>query len=435
MSIVPVKKPIKSTIKDKDEVLQQQVSDILKTVQNKGDSGLYYYCEKFDKFTDKNLKLSEKQIRSAYDSLDDGIYESIKQAAKNIEQFAQIQRESIVPKVIEIAPGITLGHNILPISSSASYVPGGRYPLPSSALMSIIPARVAGVNRIVACSPPDSSIGTINPATVVAMDVAGTNEIYCMGGTHAIGALAYGTESIAPVDIIVGPGNQWVTEAKRQVSGFVGIDFLAGPSEVLIIADNTANPQFIAADLLAQSEHDPQARGILIATDRGLIEDTIRYLEEFLQKLSTEPIARKAWNENGMIYLVDHLSEAVELSNKIAPEHLELHISNPDTIIPELNNYGSLFIGSWCAEVFGDYISGTNHILPTMRASRYTGGVWVGTFLKVVSYQSITKEGAQELAPIASKLAELEGLYAHKLAADIRIKKLTQHERKTCRQL
>ncbi len=420
MSIKQIKRPTSEANFINDSGLREKVSTILSEIQNKGDTALFNFCEKFDGFKGESLKVSTKQIESAYESLDTEIIQAIKIAARRIEQFAQVQKEAILPREVELSPGITLGHHILPVSSSASYVPGGRYPLPSSALMSIIPARVAGVKRIVACSPPDRSIESINPATLVAMDIAGAHEIYCMGGAHAIGALAFGSESIAPADIIVGPGNQWVTEAKRQVSGDVGIDFIAGPSEVLIIADSTANPKFIAADLLAQSEHDTQARGILISTDEKLIHSVLGYLEEFLEQLPTAPVARKAWEDNGEIYLVDYLEEAVNLSDEIAPEHLELHISNPDAIVPKLNNYGSLFIGNWAAEVLGDYVSGTNHILPTMRAARYTGGVWVGTFLKVVSYQKITQQGAQELSPVASKLAELEGLYAHKLAADLR---------------
>jgi histidinol dehydrogenase len=419
LSITPIKKPIKTAFED-DSKLREKVSSILAEIEKQGDKALFNFCYKFDGFKGESLKISAKQIESAYESLDAEIIQAIKKAAKRIEQFAQVQKGSILPQQIELSPGITLGHHVIPISSSASYVPGGRYPLPSSALMSIIPARVAGVKRIAACSPPDRSIGTVHPATLVAMDIAGAHEIYSMGGAHAIGAFAFGTESIASVDIIVGPGNQWVTEAKRQVSGDVGIDFIAGPSEVLIIADSTANPKFIAADLLAQSEHDPQARGILISTDENLIQSVLDHLEEYLEQLPTASVARKSWEDNGVIYLIDYLKEAVNLSNKIAPEHLELHISNPDTIVPQLNNYGSLFIGNWAAEVLGDYVSGTNHILPTMRAARYTGGVWVGTFLKVVSYQKITQEGARELAPMASKLAELEGLYAHKLAADLR---------------
>jgi histidinol dehydrogenase len=420
MSIKLIKKPNRTIEYVDDSKLREGVSAILSEIHNKGDAALLNFCEKYDGFKGESLEITKNQIDSAYKKLHPEVIKAIKNAARRIEQFSLIQKEAILPCEVELSPGVTLGHHILPVSTSASYVPGGRYPLPSSALMSIIPARVAGVKKIVACSPPDRSIDSINPATLVAMDIAGAHEIYCMGGAHAIGALAFGTQSIAPADIIVGPGNQWVTEAKRQVSGDVGIDFIAGPSEVLVIADDTANPKFIAADLLAQSEHDPQARGILISTDEKLIQGVLGHLEEFLRQLPTASVARKAWEDNGEIYLVDLIEEAVELSNEISPEHLELHISNPDTIVSKLNNYGSLFIGNWAAEVLGDYVSGTNHILPTMRAARYTGGVWVGTFLKVVSYQKITQQGARELAPVASKFAELEGLYAHKLAADLR---------------
>jgi len=288
--------------------------------------------------------------------------------------------------------------------------------------MSIIPAKVAGVSRVVACSPPDKDAGTINPATLVAMDIAGADEIYCMGGAHAVGALAFGTETIKPVDMIVGPGNIWVTEAKRQVFGTVGIDFLAGPSEVLIIADETADPDFVAADLLAQSEHDPNARGILISLSEELASKVLSSLEKLLADLETADIAKKSWEDNGQVIIADSVAEALKLANEIAPEHLELCIKNPDRVIQSLYNYGSLFIGNYAAEIFGDYVSGTNHILPTMKAARYTGGVWVGTFLKVASFQMINIEGAKSLIPTASSLAKTEGLYAHKLAADIRLK-------------
>lgn len=400
--------------------VKDKVTNILYDIKVKKDDALINYCKMFDGLKRDTLKVSQEDIDTAYSKLDKDIINDLKFAAEQIKEFAEIQKSSIKSVKKEVHPGIILGHRIIPVSSCAAYVPGGRYPLPSSALMSIIPAKVADVKRIVTCSPPDKTTGTINYATLVAMDIAGADEIYCMGGAHAIGALAYGTETISPVDIIVGPGNQWVTEAKRQVSGTTGIDFLAGPSEVLIIADKSANPDFIAADLLAQSEHDPQARGILITTEQSLGQQVLNKINEFLCNLKTAEIAKISWENNGEIILVDTLEEAVRLSNEICPEHLELHLSQPDTIIEKLINYGSLFIGDYAAEVFGDYVSGPNHILPTMRASKYTGGVYVGTFLKIVSFQNIKKEGAAYLAPVASRIAKLEGLYAHKFAADIR---------------
>jgi histidinol dehydrogenase len=441
MNLNYIKKPNKNKPKFDPEVTEK-VSFILNEIREKGDLSLIDFCRRFDglvygsgttfegdgiydDYTSARdqkspLKVSHEQIQKAYDSLDPQIIADLKYAADRIRQFAIIQKEALAPVEKEVSPGVVLGHRIIPINSCAAYVPGGHYPLPSSALMSIIPAKVAGVKRIVSCSPPDKKLGTMHPATLVAIDLAGADEIYCMGGAHAIAAFAYGTESIEPVDIIVGPGNQWVTEAKRQVSGIVGIDFLAGPSEVLIIADNSANSEFIAADLLAQSEHDPQARGILLTTDESLGKKVEQELLIHLSQLETADIAQQAWENNGEIILVSDINEAVELANQICPEHLELHIKDPDKIVAKLTNYGSLFIGGYSAEVFGDYISGTNHILPTMTASRYTAGVWVGTFLKIASFQKISPHGAKFLSPIASRLAQLEGLYGHKKAAEIR---------------
>jgi histidinol dehydrogenase len=419
MPVKIIKKSVPVDLNDVSSV-KQKVADILSEIRTKRHAALLEFCKQFDRFERKDLKVSKDEIKEAYNAVSPDIIEDLKFAAKRIEKFAVLQKESITPMEKEVSPGVILGHRIIPASSCGAYVPGGRYPLPSSALMSIIPARVAGVKRIAACSPPSRTTGFIHPATLVAMDIAGAHEIYCMGGAQAIAALAFGTESIEPVDIIVGPGNQWVTEAKRQVSGSVGIDFLAGPSEVLIIADGTANPEFIAADILAQSEHDPQARGILITTDEKLAQKVMSVVEKFLRQLKTADVAAKAWENNGEILLVDSLDEAIALANDIAPEHLELAVSAPEKIADKLINYGSLFIGNWAAEVFGDYVSGTNHILPTMKASRYTGGVWVGTFLKISSYQKITKEGAELLAPAACRLAELEGLFAHRLAAEAR---------------
>lgn len=408
----------KSKIEEVD--VRQKVFNILEDVRKNGEQALIEYSKKFDDYTG-NLRITADDIKRAYDSLDEQVIKDIRFAAERIRRFAEIQKDSMREVKEVVSPGVILGHRIIPVQSCATYIPGGRYPLPSSALMSIIPAKVANVPRIVACSPPDSDVGSINPATLVAMDIAGADEIYCMGGAHAIGALAYGTETIKPVDMIVGPGNIWVTEAKRQVFGTVGIDFLAGPSEVLIIADETAEPDFIASDLLAQSEHDPNARGILISLSEDLAHRVISSLEKLLADLETEEVARKSWQDNGQVIVVDSVEDAVKLANKIAPEHLELCINNPEDVVDLLLNYGSLFIGNYAAEVFGDYVSGTNHILPTMKAARYTGGVWVGTFLKVVSFQMISKEGAKELIPAASSLAKTEGLYAHKLAADIRL--------------
>ena len=320
-------------------------------------------------------------------------------------------------------PGIYLGHRIIPVDSCCCYVPGGNYPLYSTALMLITPAKVAGVKRVTACSPVMKGTDKINPRTLVAMDLAGADEIYAVGGAQAVAAFAYGTEEIPAVDMIVGPGNRYVTEAKRQCYGQVGIDFVAGPSEVLILADQTANPKIIAADILAQSEHDRNAKGILVTTDRQLGLDVIQEVEQQLKTLATRDIARDSWREFGEVLVTASLDEAVETANAYAPEHLEVHTAQPKNLLGRLRNYGSLFLGENTAEVFGDYASGTNHTLPTLRASRYTGGVWAGTFLKVCTYQSMSTEASKKISPLVSRLAMGEGLEGHAKAALARSEK------------
>jgi histidinol dehydrogenase len=307
-----------------------------------------------------------------------------------------------------------LGHKIVPIESVGCYVPGGQYPLPSSALMSVIPAKVAGVKNILVFSPK------IQPVTIVAANIAGADRIFKIGGVQAIAAMAFGTNQIPRVDKIVGPGNKYVAAAKKEVFGIVGIDMIAGPSEVLIIADDSANPSFIVADLLAQAEHDVDARANLIVTSKSLVDKVQKEISIQLEKLKTRDIAEKSIQKSSLI-LVESLDEAVELSNIIAPEHLELQIKNPNNIIPKLINYGSLFIGEYSAEVFGDYCSGPNHTLPTGGAARYTGGLSVKDFVKTLTYQRALKK-SDNLIDISSTLAKAEGLDAHRNAADIRRK-------------
>lgn len=403
---------------------QSQVSDILDDIKNHKDEGVKKYNLLFDKNPRNNFRVMRDEIVKAYKQVDIKFIEDLKVAAKNIEEFAKAQKNSFVNNFEkDIFPGVTLGQKHIPIESALAYIPGGSYPLFSTALMLIIPAKIAGVKRVCACSPTMKNTGEINPKTLVAMDIAGADEIYAVGGVQAIGAFTYGTDSIKPVDIIVGPGNKYVTEAKRQCYGKVGIDFVAGPSEVLIIADESANAYYIAADVLAQCEHDYNARGILITTDKKLGQEVAKKVEEILKDLPTKEIASSSWHNNGEIILVDNLQEAVKLSNQYAPEHLEVIIKNPDEITDKLINYGSLFIGEFSAEVFGDYVSGTNHTLPTLRASRYTGGVWVGTFIKTCTTQRLSQRAVDLLAPVAHDLAVDEGLYAHANAAKVRMNK------------
>lgn len=401
--------------------LTQTVGDMIDDVKNRKDEALREYSQRFDGSKRESFLVSKVEIQEAYAQLSSQEIEDLKKAASHIRAFAKAQRETIKPlENFSPAPGIFLGHRIIPVKSCCCYVPGGNYPLYSTALMLIIPAKAAGVARVAACSPVMKGTDRINPKTLVAMDIAGADEIYGVGGAQAIAAFSYGTQEIQPVDMIVGPGNQYVTEAKRQCYGQVGIDFVAGPSEVLVIADGSGTPEIVAADLLAQSEHDPNAKGMLITTDEKFGQAVIEAVEKELSWLSTAAIAEKSWQTYGEVVLADTLEEAVQIANDYAPEHLELNLSDPDSVKEKLYNYGSLFIGENTAEVFGDYASGTNHTLPTLRAARYTGGVWVGTFLKTCTHQSMTPEAMKELAPLVERMAQGEGLMGHAQAAKVR---------------
>lgn len=415
-----MKKSCQRTEEDRRN-LTKTVEEMIDYVREQKDAALKEYNLKFDGCTRETLRVSKEEIQVAYTKLTAQEIEDLKAAAANIRAFSKAQKETVRPlENFSPAPGIFLGHRIIPVKSCCCYVPGGNYPLYSTALMLIIPAKTAGVERVAACSPVMKGTNEINPKTLVAMDIAGADEIYAVGGAQSIAAFSYGTEEIKPVDMIVGPGNRFVTEAKRQCYGQVGIDFVAGPSEVLVIADGSGTPEIVAADLLAQSEHDPNAKGILITTEESFGTAVMEAVERELAVLETAEIARKSWEVYGEVILVDSLEEAVCLANEYAPEHLELNIQKPEEVSKQLYNYGSLFIGENTAEVFGDYASGTNHTLPTLRAARYTGGVWVGTFLKTCTYQSMTPEAAAELAPLVYRMAKGEGLMGHARAAEVR---------------
>ncbi len=416
------KRSIPKTAEDKNTLIKS-VAGIIDNVIKDGDNALKKYNYMFDKNKREDFKITREEINEAYSKVDAKLIEDINIAANNIRKFAVAQKEEMKDCMEkEIYPGVLLGHKRIPVNSCCCYVPGGRYPLFSTALMLSIPARVAGVKRIAACSPTIKGTEIIHPSTLVALDIAGVDEIYAVGGAHSIAAFSYGTEQIKPVDIIVGPGNRYVTEAKRQCYGQVGIDFIAGPSEVLVIADETANAEFIAADLLAQSEHDINAKGILITTSEKLAASVEIEIKNILEKLPTADIAKSSWEQNGEIVIVKDIDEAADIANDYAPEHLEISIHDYYSIMPKLKNYGSLFIGEMSAEVFGDYVSGTNHTLPTLKAAKYTGGVWVGTFLKTCTHQILKNEAIKSLGPVASRMAKAEGLYGHAYAADVRLK-------------
>ena len=402
--------------------LQDAVSEILKKIRNEGDAALRFYAKKFDNY-EKDFRITHEQAAKAKDQLPPEVIEELDFAISQVTAFAQEQRACLKDSQKEYFPGFSMGHRVLPVASCGCYVPAGRYPCLTSAVMSVIPAQVAGVKRIVVCSPPGHD-GGINPGILYTLYKMGVEEIYCLGGPSAIGALAYGTQTILPVDMIVGPGNKYVQEAKRQVFGQCGIDFLAGPSEVLVLADDSARANWVAADLLAQAEHDPNARAALVTDSETVAKAVLEEVETQLRVLKTEQVARASWEDNGEVVVCDSLDECVEYTNLYAPEHLELHCRQPRELMPKLENYGSLFLGELTAEVYADKISGTNHILPTGRCARYTGGLWVGMFLKVITHQSAELEASLRLAKYAEAQATYEKMDAHRQAAAIRLQEL-----------
>lgn len=398
----------------------QVVREIIDNVQTGGDEKIFELGERFDGLRVGSLRVAHETVEAAYNRVSRELVEDLRFAARRIGDFAEHQRSCLKELRYEISPGVTLGHRLVPIASCGCYVPAGRYPLPSSALMSVIPAKVAGVERVAACAPANKAEGGIHPAVLVAMDIAGVDEVYCMGGAQAIAAYAYGTDSVDPVDIIVGPGNRYVTEAKRQVSGDVGIDMLAGPSEAVIIADHSADPQWVAADSLARCEHDPNSWTVLVTTSEALAKAVTAEIARQLEDLKTAELAGQSWRDNGRILIVDSLEEAAAVSDDIAPEHLQVMTEDSNDTADRLTNFGSLFIGHHAPVPFGDYVSGPNHILPTSGCSRFKGGVYVGTFIKVSSFQEISAEGAKTLSGPCARLAGVEGLFGHQFSAELR---------------
>jgi sulfopropanediol 3-dehydrogenase len=405
--------------------LTEEVANIIQKVRSEGDAAVIELTKKFDGIERKSLRVTEEEFAAARKAVPLSLKEDMKFGINQIRNFAQAQRNSLSEFETEIYPGIHLGHRLVPIANVGAYIPGGRYPILSAAQMLIIPARVAGSRRVIGCTPPRKD-GKVHDAVLFAAEESGVDELYCVGGVQAIAAMAYGTETIKPVDIIVGPGNKWVTEAKRQVNGVVGLDLQAGPSEILVIADETGEADVIAADLLGQLEHDVNARGILVTTSRKLAEETIAEVEKQLKKLATADVAAVSWLNNGEVVVADDLDEAVEVANQWAPEHLEVHTKYPKVLLPKLTNYGSLFLGKEAAEVFADKVAGTNHTLPTARAARYTGGVWVGTFLKWITHQWVSKDAMRMLGEIVVNQSTIEGMAAHAESAAIRLRKQTK---------
>ncbi len=399
-----------------DSGLTAAVREIIADVRQNGDAALRRMTQKFDGVALDNFIVSSDEIEAARRRLDDSLLRDLEFGVERITAFARLQRQALTAVEAEVLPGVHIGHRLIPVRRVGAYVPGGRYPLLSSAQMAIIPAKVAGVDEIHVCTPPK-----VHPAVLYAAHRSGATRIYRVGGAQGIAALAFGTATIPAVDKICGPGNKYVNEAKRQVLGFVGIDQLAGPSEIFIIADKTGDPRIIAADLLGQAEHDVDTRVGLITDDADLARAAMTEIKRQLPLLSTVDVARVAWERRGEVALCPDLDACIAYSDHVGPEHLQVHTADPTAIGERLRNYGSLFIGVEASVVYSDKIVGTNHILPTGAAARYTGGVWVGTFLKVCTHQRLTNRGVEVIAPIAARQSAREGLDGHRKAAAIRL--------------
>jgi sulfopropanediol 3-dehydrogenase len=404
-----------------DDAVRKTVESILQDVETRGDEAVRAYSEKFDRWSPPDFRLSPAAIAELVERVDPGVRKDIEFAQRQIRLFAEAQRDALRDVEIETMPGVTLGHKNIPIQSVGCYVPGGRYPMIASAHMSILTAKVAGVPRVIACTPPYE--GRAHAETIVAMALAGADEIYILGGVQAIAAMGLGTAAIAPVDMLVGPGNAYVAEAKRQLFGRVGIDLLAGPTEILVVADDTASADMVATDLLGQAEHGPNSPAVLVTTSAALAKEVVREVERQLQVLPTADLAGVSWRDYGRIILVDDEEEAVEVADEIASEHVEILTRNPQYFLDRMKNYGSLFLGPETNVAYGDKVIGTNHILPTRRAARYTGGLWVGKFLKTVTYQQVTPEATVMIGEYCSRLCAIERFWGHKEQADHRVRK------------
>jgi sulfopropanediol 3-dehydrogenase len=411
-----------SAIKAADAKVRETVEQILADVEARRDAAVRELSETFDKWSPPAFKLTPQEIERAISQVSKRDLDDIKFAQAQVRNFAQKQRATLQDLEVETLPGVILGHSHIPVQSIGCYVPGGRYPMVASAHMSIVTARVAGVKRVAACAPPFK--GGPHPAIVAAMHFAGADEIYVLGGVQAIAAMALGTEAIPSVDMIVGPGNAYVAEAKRQLFGRVGIDLLAGPTETLIIADETVDGEICATDLLGQAEHGPTSPAVLITNSERLARDTMVEVDRLLNVLPTADAAGKAWADFGEVIVCDDQSEMAREADRIASEHVQVMTRDPDYFLANMKNYGSLFLGPRTNVAYGDKVIGTNHTLPTKKAARYTGGLWVGKFLKTCTYQRVLTDAATTtIGEYCSRLCILEGFYAHAEQANVRVRR------------
>lgn len=405
-----------------DKKVRSIVESTLASIEKHGDYAVRKLSIEFDNWEREDYKLSDMEIQACLDTLSPQDIKDIEFAQTQVRNFAQVQRASIQDVEVETLPGVILGHKNIPLNSAGCYVPGGKYPMLASAHMSIITAKVAGVTRVITCAPPFQ--GKIAPAIVAAQAMAGADTIYALGGIQAVGAMALGTESIDGVDMLVGPGNAYVAEAKRQLYGRVGIDLFAGPTETLIIADESVDAELCATDILGQVEHGPDSPGILLTNSEKLARETLLEIERLLKILPTAEHARKAWESFGEVIVAENYEEMISIADDIASEHVQVMTENPDYFLDNMTNYGALFLGPRTNVAYGDKVIGTNHTLPTKKAARYTGGLWVGKFLKTCTYQKVnTDEASTLVGDYCSRLCGLEGFAGHGEQANIRVRR------------
>jgi sulfopropanediol 3-dehydrogenase len=411
-----------SAIKAADAKVRETVEGILADIEARKDQAVKDLSKKFDNWAPADFKLTPAEIDAAIGQVKKRDLEDIKFAQAQVRNFAQKQRDSMKDVEVETLPGVVLGHRHIPVNSIGCYVPGGRYPMVASAHMSIVTAKVAGVKRIIACAPPFK--GGPHPAIVAAMHFGGADDIYVLGGVQAVAAMALGTESIAPVDMIVGPGNAYVAEAKRQLFGRIGIDLLAGPTETLVIADDSVDGEICATDLLGQAEHGPTSPAVMITNSEKLARETMKEVERLLKILPSADLAGQAWKDYGEVIVCDSVEEMVKEADRVASEHVQVMTRDPDYFLNNMKNYGSLFLGARTNVAYGDKVIGTNHTLPTKKNARFTGGLWVGKFLKTCTYQKVlTDEASAKIGEVCSRLCMLEGFVAHAEQANVRVRR------------
>lgn len=407
---------------ERDEETRAYIGTMLADLERRGMDAVREYSRKFDEWDPESFELSDAEVDEAIGRCDAQLVEDTDFCQANVRAFAQAQLQTMLPLEAEIRPGVVLGHKHIPVGCVGSYIPGGRYPMFGSAQMSIIPAKVAGVDTVVGCTPPVKGEGPY-PATINAMKKAGADRILVVGGVQAFALMAFGMGVVPPADILCGAGNAFVAEAKRQLFGRCGIDLLAGPTEIAVIADDDADPALVACDILGQAEHDPNSGQLLVCLSEDFARRTIAELDRQLETLPTKDVAAVSWRDNGRAVVADSPDEAVAIADEYAPEHLEVHVADTDFYLGRLRNYGSLFVGEETTVAYGDKAIGTNHILPTGRAARYTGGLWVGKFLKTVTYQKMSPEASAEIGEVTARQCRVERMLAHEITARVRVER------------